>query len=1296
MLKQTLIFRFVSLLTITAFILTPLGYYTTALAEPPCWNDGTNVSASGGSSTPPGALGGDPNPLASIKGGDPVNLTTGNYAYESVDLSLPSRGIPIEFKRFYNNQDDYDGPFGIGWSHSYNIFLIEANEDGVSYVIRRNPDGRKDRFIKNADSSYTAQAGIFDTLTKNAQGFLITSKHKIAYQFNSSGYLSSIADRNGNQVSFTYDPSTGVLTTITDALNRQITLEYTPQRKVFKLRDFSGRTWTYGYLNGDLSTVTTPATPDFPQGTMLTYSYANHNLSSITDAKQQTYINIYYTAEDKVENTTLGAHDYTFGYSPVSTTLVDPNNNRVDYLLNSDGTVNRRIEYTSIGNLEVIYEYNPDKLVTNITYPKGNSAHFTYDSKGNLLEVRRKPNPNANPLPDDIITSFTYEPQYNFIKTSTDPRGKVTTYYYDYEEASLGDLNNDGVTDQNKGNLVKVSYPEVNSQIPQVKFIYTGFGQVAQVTDPNNNKVEFEYYPDAGYLKKVVNAYTVLNLASEFTYDPVGNIRTVKDAKGNITTFEYDSHNNLTKSISASPFNYQTIYKYDANDNLRQIDRETRITANPWFTTTYTYDFLDRLETVKDELNNLTTFGYDPNGNRSSILDAESNTTTYEYNERNLLWKVTDAESHLTEYTYDANGNLYQLKDPNTNTTTYVYDDFDRLKTTIYPDTLTEEYTYDANSNLKTKKDQKNQIISFDYDNLNRLDLKTYPNSATVDYAYDLGSRLTDIIDSTGTIHYDFDEANRVEAVTYPGSKVVSYLYDDNSNRTRLTYPDSTYVTYDYDQLNRLTYVKDQLNHTIAHYGYDALSRRTQADFANNTQTTYQYDDISRLTNLVNKINGGADFSSFNYSLYDNVGNRKALVTPQGTHSYTYDDVYQLKTVNYPGGSSFPDTTYNYDPASNRTSVMNGSTTTYIPNNLNQYTSVGGVSYDYDDNGSLTSDGTLTYVYDYENRLISANKADMSAVYKYDPFGRRIEKEVNTTVTKFLYDGDQVICEYNDSGALTAKYTYGPGIDEPIKLEKGGQTYYYHYDGLGSVTNLTDSSGATVESYTYDAFGQPDSVSTIGNRFMFTGREYDAETELYYYRARYYDPKIGRFLQRDQVGYSDSTNLYQYCFNNPTNFVDPSGNYSLALGLLAGLVETAKFAAASAIVYLASKATIAKIIEETKVITRTRQEKCKPIVIIGEDMERIHTYIAEHPEQRFEYYHGLTWRQSPVHGTSLLPFWYWHNKLWIWQMMLEGRQIINIGPSIPRRLRGEPVSPNYLMELRETKFYSGRYDDIQP
>jgi len=165
----------------------------------------------------------------------------------------------------------------------------------------------------------------------------------------------------------------------------------------------------------------------------------------------------------------------------------------------------------------------------------------------------------------------------------------------------------------------------------------------------------------------------------------------------------------------------------------------------------------------------------------------------------------------------------------------------------------------------------------------------------------------------------------------------------------------------------------------------------------------------------------------------------------------------------------------------------------------------------------------------------------------YDASGRRIEKKYNNvTVLKYVYDGDHCIAEYDASDNLRRKYVYGPGVDQPISMtESSGTyagTYYYHFDALGSVVALTNSSGNTVEVYEYDVYGRVGATdANHPNRFMFTGREFDKETGLYYYRARYYNPQIGRFLQTDPVGYKVAMNLYLYCKNNPAVWIDSSG-----------------------------------------------------------------------------------------------------------------------------------------------------------
>jgi RHS repeat-associated protein len=169
-----------------------------------------------------------------------------------------------------------------------------------------------------------------------------------------------------------------------------------------------------------------------------------------------------------------------------------------------------------------------------------------------------------------------------------------------------------------------------------------------------------------------------------------------------------------------------------------------------------------------------------------------------------------------------------------------------------------------------------------------------------------------------------------------------------------------------------------------------------------------------------------------------------------------------------------------------------------------------------------------------------------TATYKYDPSGRRIEKDVDGDTTTYVYDGGNVIAEYDDNGDLASKYIHGARVDElvcMIDVADSNAVYYYHYDGLGSVVALSNSSGTSIQSYEYSAYGQvaASDPNFTANPYLFTGRRFDYETGLYYYRARYYNPYIGRFVQTDPIGYGDGINWYAYCGNNPLNFIDPSG-----------------------------------------------------------------------------------------------------------------------------------------------------------
>jgi len=1286
---------------------------------------------------------------------EPIFLKNGEYHFSARDVLIWGRGLPVEITRTYGSRREYNSHFGYGWDMNYNLkvqrlddpdTIVFLNGKGCGYEYTRDVSD-PNKFVR---STYPHQFFKYDDVNDT---FTLVKRDSIEYAFDANDALSSITDENGNSITFGYDPN-GLLTTITDDLDREISLSYNNDGFLETITDFADRTWEYTIApnTDELVGVTGPT------DLSTTYLYdANHNLEYIYDPCNQEVVRNYYNVDDKVWKQDIGEDSYEFDHNPTTntTTITDREGFVTKMVYGDSGQLVSHTVYTADPNSDpnsftTTYVYDANLKRTGIVFPAGNCVNYTYDSSGNITGIYRKvspSDPNSINDPNVIATIYTYDPNFvHKVKTITDAKGNVTTY--DYNDLT--------------GDLEKITYPTVTTpdgnESPVISYTYNDYGQIETITAPDEIVTEYQYYEDSndpnnyGRLWKViVDANEAdpnrLEIITEYEYDVLGRVMEVNDPNGDITQSVYNDLDQLTRTIAPSPFEYVTKFSYDINGNQSKIERE--VTGEPNQITSFTYNARNKLEEITDPLGYVTEYGYNKNEDPNLITDAEDHNTVAEYNERRLPWKVTDANGGVTEFSYDDNGNLTEIKDANSDTTTCVYDDFDRLETITYPDDTNEVFDYDKNSSITSKKNRKGETIYYEYDALNRLIVKNRPGDPNITYLYDIAGRVVDINDGGDITTYSYDRIGRVEDVNDTESRVVSYEHDKRGQRTKLVYPDNSYITYKYDALSRLTKIVDDSNTVLAQYTYDELSRRTLVTLGNDANTVYEYDLGNRLKKLTNNLD---DTNSivFDYNDYDKVGNRLSMkVDDANAHIYTYDNLYQLINVDYNDGSI---TGYYYDSLGNRAGVVdgdgvigywkmddnadnttvvdssgngndgtaqqntsalhttgkidgalsfNGGTdcimvgdkdclelqeftlsfwakhlnpegsfaggiakgyifgsaiefsykmdfhlgflragitntsdtyfgtytslndsnwhlwtmtvgdgtlslykdgvfcddtgytgtidytkthnnfvigardnisylfegdidnvmifdtalsqdevkalyTEYTRNSLNQYTSVGGTDYSYDDNGNLTDDGTYDYYYDCENRLMDVNDANGQrvATYSYDYNGRRIYKTINGTITNYCYDGDQVIAEYDANDTLLRKFVYGPGIDEPIMMidvTDSNAVYYYHFDGLGSVAALSDANGVLVESYSYDVFGEPNTTSSVGNPYMFTGRRYDTETGLYYYRARHYGPHIGRFLQPDPVGYEAGFNLYTYVKNNPINKADPSG-----------------------------------------------------------------------------------------------------------------------------------------------------------
>ena len=1049
-----------------------------------------------------------------------------------------------------------------------------AYDDANRLTTKTEPLGRVTRFTYDPVGNVLTQRDARD--------------HVTTYEYDELNRRTKTIDAKDGAWLVGYD-RVGNKTSETDALNRVTSYEYDRLNRPTRKTEPLGRISRVGYdANGNKTSETDPngnvsqafydelnrvSKQRDALGNESNFEYdAVGNLTVVIDARLSRTRNEYDALNRKVTTVDPAGKITRFEYDDVGnkTAEVWANGNRVTLVYDE---VNRPVSVAdTLGTISTT-TYDADGRPLEVSDANGHTTTHTYDALGQLTQMD---------MPEARTVVYGYDLVGN--KTSErDPRNFTTTFVYD----ELNRLTRS--TDPLQRSIV-LTYDAVGNKLTETDrrehttdFEYDALNRLRRVVDPLDHEVLFTY--DLNGNKKsetdkrgTLTAYNydaenrltetrkdgLLILSTR--YDEVGNKEHETDANGNVTTYVYDERNlALTES---RPLAAVSRFEYDAmGDRSRARDPENRITQ-------FAYDLRRRLLTQTDFANQETRYTYDGVGNRLTTRKPKGNTWTSTYDAANRLATITDPESGVTRFTYDGNGNKLTQVDAENHTTTYEYDELNRQTAMIYADTRRMEFRYDANGNRVGLTDAKGLVFSYTFDELNRETLKSYPlpNPATGDdiqsiaNGYDANGNITSVTESysgaTGTrvTTRSYDRFDRLTEVTDAFGERLRYRYDANGNRTSLTDSDGKVTSYSFDALNRVATVTNAAG--VTSYEYDRSSLPTRTTYPNGTLAVTTYDNAMRTATISNR-QGASIISIYSYT-YDANGNRLTQQETNGgpaeTTTYTYDDVDRLLSAAYPDKT----TTYTYDLAYNRlteVTVDTGGVTqankTFGYNSRNQLTSItDGVApatnttYEYDFNGNQTiktrNGSVTTFVYDVRDQLISVRQdATTLGLFRYDYQGLRVRKDMGGQIVRYTYDDDSVLLQSDNAGATVAKFDYG--ADRLLSMTHATEPrQFYLFDAIGSVSNLANQAGTVQARYQYDAFGNPlASAGSSYNRFAFTGHERDAETGLYNFKARYYDPEVGRFASQDpyegEAGSPPSLHRYLYAFANPSVYIDLTG-----------------------------------------------------------------------------------------------------------------------------------------------------------
>lgn len=884
--------------------------------------------------------------------------------------------------------------------------------------------------------------------------------------------------------------------------------------------------------------------------------------------------------------------------------ITDPNGNKTQLIYDNQ---NQMIRVIDAENYNTVLEYDQNGNILNIVrgrYPYsdiGLKASFNYDELDRITKIILDPDP-PNGLALDTQIGYVSGlggcgcdgSDNNLIHNITDARGKVTYYHYDKLER---------ITDVVK--KVGDTLDEIDEDDVVYKFFYDAEGNIVRIIGPEGKMVEFEYDVADRLVRTITDPYH-FHMEWNYEYDgadnlvkmtlPNGNViitsydeanrpKRVFDSVGSLYSIEYDANGNIVNSTDGigrtSNFQYDALdrieafidpemneasYAYDDNSNLIKITDQNGIVTkylrnNLSWITGIIRDYMGDGETA----NTQASIIYNGLGLVEALIDNNGYATRYFYNSAAQLIKVAYpddpnglGDDHIT-FGYDETDNMVSRTDQSGDTMEYVYDDLNRLIEVIHP----------------AKGEQQAYSDVFTYDRSGRL-IKAMNPYAKWFYGYDSLGRLSfhdqSIAGLSGNGNYN---------------TTFEYIIDERSE-LRIGYPglENREVIYGFDLRSRLVDAVSGNIQTILQYN-DANELTEMVLGESAIESSFTYDNNGRPSEIMHYHDDNLIYGD-NYG-YDEVGNRiytKKLHDVENSEVYAYDNLSRL--INFRRGeltfngnqpiindwdltdSMFLKQWQTWDLDSNGNWMHIEQQLNYIfseedraVNEVNEYTIVDGEEMVYDNNGNLLDDGENAYVYDDMNRLVKIinQTTQQETSFTYGPLGNRVISNCDDETMYYLHSGVNVIQEREADGSLHRDFI--PGVFGLLAMvdytDLGAQpagiaeSFYYLKDMLGSTVALTDTNGDIIERYYYEPYGdtvitdeegfEQRASSAYGNPFMWTGQRYDSNHELYHFWARSYSPMLGRWLQRDPLGYIGGLNLYQYVYSRPMNLVDPLGLY---------------------------------------------------------------------------------------------------------------------------------------------------------